>query len=266
MTPPDPSHSEVLVVSDSVNKDDNDVTAGDIITLCQPGGQKRALPGLPSCVGSSSRERERAQRLIYPFGFQFNSASLSAYSHIQILPVWGFVRRKTFWFVLPTLYLYYCLEWKHSVTLCRISGDLAPHSKSLTLFKMYCFHKDACAQPLSSLSPPVSSLFPSTSSSLILSFSLSLAYISICPLAGLRKKGLHEQALCHSGRVHQCAECARWSGLLWREDKEVSRKPAPRHPARSALLCSARPCVVVLVVFSFFSATLAGSLCQHNWV
>lgn len=183
MTPPDPSHSEVLVVSDSVNKDDNDVTAGDIITLCQPGGQKRALPGLPSCVGSSSRERERAQRLIYPFGFQFNSASLSAYSHIQILPVWGFVRRKTFWFVLPTLYLYYCLEWKHSVTLCRISGDLAPHSKSLTLFKMYCFHKDACAQPLSSLSPPVSSLFPSTSSSLILSFSLSLAYISICPLA-----------------------------------------------------------------------------------
>lgn len=158
MTPPDPSHSEVLVVSDSVNKDDNDVTAGDIITLCQPGGQKRALPGLPSCVGSSSRERERAQRLIYPFGFQFNSASLSAYSHIQILPVWGFVRRKTFWFVLPTLYLYYCLEWKHSVTLCRISGDLAPHSKSLTLFKMYCFHKDACAQPLSSLSPPVSSV------------------------------------------------------------------------------------------------------------
>lgn len=57
VTPPDPSRSELFVVSDSVNKDDNDVTAGDIITLCQPGEQKRALPGLPSCVGSSSRER-----------------------------------------------------------------------------------------------------------------------------------------------------------------------------------------------------------------
>lgn len=34
-----------------------------------------------------------------------------------------------------------------------------------------------------------------------------LAYISICPLAGLGEKGLHEQALCHSGRVHQRAEC-----------------------------------------------------------
>ncbi len=86
---------------------------------------------------------------MYPFGFQFNSASLFTYSNF---PVWAFVRRKTFWFVLPTLYLYYCLEWKHSVSSCRISGDLAHHSKSLTLFKMYCFLKDACAQPLSSLS------------------------------------------------------------------------------------------------------------------
>lgn len=40
-----------------------------------------------------------------------------------------------------------------------------------------------------------------------LSLSLSLAYISIAPIAGLGKKGLHEQALCHSGRVHQRAEC-----------------------------------------------------------
>lgn len=84
-----------------------------------------------------------------------------------------------------------------------------------------------------------------------LSFSLSLAYISICPLAGLRKKGLHEQALCHSGRVHQCAECARWSGLLWREDKEVSRKPAPRHPARSALLRTSLCCCFGCVFFFF---------------
>lgn len=85
---------------------------------------------------------------MYPFSFLFNSASLFKYSNF---PVWAFVRRKTFWFVLLTLYLYYCLEWTPSVSSCRISGDLAPHSKSLTLFKMYCFHKDACAQPLSSL-------------------------------------------------------------------------------------------------------------------
>lgn len=60
--------------------------------------------------------------------------------------------RETFWFVLPTLYLYYCLEWKHSVSACRISGDLAPDSTSLTLFKIYCLHNDSCAQPLSSFS------------------------------------------------------------------------------------------------------------------
>lgn len=99
---------------------------------------------------------------MYPFGFQFNSASLLTYSNF---PVWAFIRRETFWFVLPTLYLYYCLEWKHSFRACRISGDLAPHSKSLTLFKIHCFHKDACAQPLSSFSslslyppPPMVSL------------------------------------------------------------------------------------------------------------
>lgn len=145
------------MVGDGVNKDDNDVTAGDIITVCQPAEQKRALPGLPSCLGSS-REKERAQRLMYPFGFQFNSASLFTYSNF---PVWAFVRRKTFWFVLPTLYLYYWLEWKHSVSSSRISGDLAPHSRSLTLFKMYCFRR-RCLCPASVLcllflSPPVSS-------------------------------------------------------------------------------------------------------------
>lgn len=167
----------------------------------------------------------------------------------------AFVKRKTFWFVLPTLYLYYCLEWKHSVTSCRISGDLAPHSKSLTLFKMYCSLKDACSQLLSSVSffssPVFFCILPSSSPSS--SFSSSLAYISICPLAGLREKGLHEQAVCHSGRVHQRAECTGWSGLLWREDKEVSRKPAPRHPA----------------CFASHVFTLPGwsaSLCQLNWV
>lgn len=183
---------------------------------------------------------------MYPFGFQFNSASLFTYSNF---PVWAFVRRKTFWFVLPTLYLYYCLEWEHSVSSCRISGDLASHSKSLTLFKMYCFHKDVCAQPLVFspffLFPPLSHLLLCLSPSLPVSPSLSfsLAYNSICALAGLWEKGLHEQALCHSGRVHQCAECTGWSGLLWREDKEVSRKPALRHTARCALLRSARPSV-----------------------
>lgn len=268
MTPPDPSHSEVLVVSDSVNKDDNDVTAGDIITLCQPGGQKRALPGLPSCVGSSSRERERAQRLIYPFGFQFNSASLSAYSHIQILPVWGFVRRKTFWFVLPTLYLYYCLEWKHSVTLCRISGDLAPHSKSLTLFKMYCFHKDACAQPLSSLSPPslLLSLLcfpprlpPSSSLSLCLSPTSLSVLLQDSERKGFMNKLYAIQDVCISVQ-NALDEVASYGERIkkWVVSLLLGTRPA--------LLCSARPCVVVLVVFSFFSATLAGSLCQHNWV
>lgn len=47
---------------------------------------------------------------MYPFGFQFNSASIFTYSNF---PVWAFMRRETFQFVLPTLYLYYCLDWKH---------------------------------------------------------------------------------------------------------------------------------------------------------
>lgn len=75
------------MVGDGVNKDDNDVTAGDIITVCQPAEQKRALPGLPSCLGSSrekERERESSQRLMYPFGFQFNSASLFTYSNFPV--------------------------------------------------------------------------------------------------------------------------------------------------------------------------------------
>lgn len=50
---------ELFMVGDGVNKDDNDVTAGDIITVCQPAEQKRALPGLPSRLGRSSREKER---------------------------------------------------------------------------------------------------------------------------------------------------------------------------------------------------------------
>ena len=56
--PPQVAEVELFMVADGVNKDDNDVTAGDIITVCQPAEQKRALPGLPSCLGSS-RERER---------------------------------------------------------------------------------------------------------------------------------------------------------------------------------------------------------------
>lgn len=48
---------ELFMVGDSGNKDDNDVTAGDIITVCQPTQQKRALPGLPRCLGRSSREK-----------------------------------------------------------------------------------------------------------------------------------------------------------------------------------------------------------------
>lgn len=45
------------MVGDSGNKDDNDVMAGDIITVCQPAQQKKALPGLPRCLGRSSREK-----------------------------------------------------------------------------------------------------------------------------------------------------------------------------------------------------------------
>lgn len=84
------------------------------------------------------RGRKSAQRLMYPFGFQFNSDSLFTYSNF---PVWAFVRRKTFWFVLPTLYLYYCLEWEHSVSSCRISGDLASTPNLWRYLKCIVFTK-----------------------------------------------------------------------------------------------------------------------------
>lgn len=105
------------MVGDCVNKDDNDVMACDIITVCQPAQQKRALPGPPSCLGSSSSRREKRDWCIH-LAF---SLILPLYSHIQIFlcePLWG---GETFQFVLPTLYLYYCLQWKqHPVSACRI--------------------------------------------------------------------------------------------------------------------------------------------------
>jgi len=50
----------------------------------------------------------------------------------------------------------------------------------------------------------------------------SLSFCLPLILLGLWEKGFHEQAVCHSGCVHQCTECSWWSGLLWWEDKEVS--------------------------------------------
>lgn len=47
---------ELFMMGDGINKDDNDVTAGDI-TVCQPAQQRRALPGLPSSLGSGRREK-----------------------------------------------------------------------------------------------------------------------------------------------------------------------------------------------------------------
>lgn len=44
------------MAGDGINKDDNDVTAGDI-TVCQPAQQRRALPGLPSSLGSGRKEK-----------------------------------------------------------------------------------------------------------------------------------------------------------------------------------------------------------------
>lgn len=77
------------MVGDCVNKDDNDVMAGDIITVCQPAQQKRALPGLPSRLGSSSRERRAPKDWCIHLAF---SLILPLYSHIQIFlcePLWG---------------------------------------------------------------------------------------------------------------------------------------------------------------------------------
>lgn len=62
--------------------DDNDVTAGDIITVCQPGQQKRALLRLPSCLGnSSSWEKGVPKHWCIHLAF---SLILPLYSHIQI--------------------------------------------------------------------------------------------------------------------------------------------------------------------------------------
>lgn len=73
---------ELFMVGDSINKDDNDVTAGDIITVCQPGQQKRALLRLPSCLGnSSSWEKGVPKHWCIHLAF---SLILPLYSHIQI--------------------------------------------------------------------------------------------------------------------------------------------------------------------------------------
>lgn len=119
--------------------------------------------------------------------------------------------------------LYYCLEWKQFVSSCRISTDLAARFKSLTL---------STKMPVP-IGPVFFFSFFLLPCLLYLFCPSSFAYSSICPFTGLREKGLHEQDLRHSGRVHQRAECSGWSGLLWREDKKVSCKPALRQLARS---------------------------------
>lgn len=70
---------------DCVNKDDNDVTAGDITTACQPAEQKRTLPCRPGCLGRTKKTEKEGgdERLMYPFGFQFNSGSLFTYSNFS---------------------------------------------------------------------------------------------------------------------------------------------------------------------------------------
>lgn len=130
---------------DCVNKDDNDVTAGDITTACQPAEQKR--PGRPICLGRTKKRGGWGGDWCIHLAF---SLILSLFLIFKFF-LWVFVRRETFWFVLPTLYLCYSLEWKRSVTSGRISGDLAPYSKS-KLFKVHCSQRDAGSQPLSSLS------------------------------------------------------------------------------------------------------------------
>lgn len=72
------------MVGDSINKDDNDVMAGDIVTVCQPAQQKRALPGLRSCLGSSSREKRVPKDWCIHLAL---SLILLLYSHIQIFCV-----------------------------------------------------------------------------------------------------------------------------------------------------------------------------------
>lgn len=133
----------------------------------------------------------------------------SLYSHIQIFSM-SLCTEETFSFVLLTLYLNYSPEWKEFVTSCRISGDLAARSKSRTLFKWIAVRK--------TLVPRL--LFP-----LYLPFFICI-WLEVSLFTGLGEKGLHEQALRHPGRVHQCAECSGWSCLLWRTDKKVSCEPA----------------------------------------
>lgn len=53
--------------------------------------------------------------------------------------------------------------------------------------------------------------------------SLSVSLSLWLSFSGLGEKRTHRQAVRHSGCLHQCAKCAGWSGLLWREIKEVRR-------------------------------------------
>lgn len=70
---------ELLVLRDSVNEDDNDVTAGDVIAVCQPVGTKEGSAWSSSPPWHREQGGKNAQTLMYPFGFQFNSASLFTY-------------------------------------------------------------------------------------------------------------------------------------------------------------------------------------------
>lgn len=47
---------ELLALPDSVNEDGNDVTASDVIAVCQPVEQRKALLGLPRLLGIGSRK------------------------------------------------------------------------------------------------------------------------------------------------------------------------------------------------------------------
>lgn len=47
----------LFIAVDNVNEDDNDVTVGGIVTVCQPLEQKRALPRLPiAALAAADRE------------------------------------------------------------------------------------------------------------------------------------------------------------------------------------------------------------------
>lgn len=73
------SSKETFMVADWANGDNNDVMAGDIITVCQPAEQKRTLPGSYSCLGSRrKREGETKDWCIH----SAPSLILPLYSHI----------------------------------------------------------------------------------------------------------------------------------------------------------------------------------------